>query len=145
MHRFGREEAFSNRYDGRAMDMSNCDLSISDLPSIESEESAAKRNWEGQGLKILIPNKMVSRLSVTLAQIQAENNSDKLKNKIRQLLYFLNLSKITNVTIFMNTENSKTNESYCSRLILSYKINLRDPSKNMASVNLGIYNTLKKH
>ena len=36
---------------------------------------------------------MVSRLPTSLAQLQAGNNSDKLKNEIRQLLYSLYRSK----------------------------------------------------
>ena len=43
----------------------------------------------GLGLKILTPNQMLSRLPITLAQLKAGNNSEKLKNKIRQLLYSL--------------------------------------------------------
>ena len=43
----------------------------------------------GLGLKILTPNQMLSRLPITLAQLKAGNNSEKLKNKIRQLLYYL--------------------------------------------------------
>ena len=42
-----------------------------------------------QGLKILTPNQMLSRLPVTLAQLKAGNNSEKLKKEIRQLLYSL--------------------------------------------------------
>ena len=41
----------------------------------------------GQGLKILIPNQMLSRLTITLAQLNAGNNTEKLKNEIRQLLH----------------------------------------------------------
>ena len=37
----------------------------------------------GQGLKILTPNQMLSRLPISLAQLKAGNNSEKLKNKIR--------------------------------------------------------------
>ena len=48
---------------------------------------------EGKGLKILTPNQMLSRLPITLAQLKAGNNSEKLKNKIRQLLYSLYRSK----------------------------------------------------
>ena len=44
---------------------------------------------KGQGLKILTPNQMFSRLPITLAQLKAGNNSEKLKNEIRQLLYSL--------------------------------------------------------
>ena len=39
-----------------------------------------------QGLKVLIPNQMLSRLPISLAQFKAGNNSEKLKNEIRQLL-----------------------------------------------------------
>ena len=35
-------------------------------------------------LKILTPNQMLSRLPITLAQLKAGNNSEKLKNEIRQ-------------------------------------------------------------
>ena len=42
---------------------------------------------QGQGLKTLTPNQMFSRLPITLAQLKAGNNSAKLKNEIRQILY----------------------------------------------------------
>ena len=44
------------------------------------------RQQEEKGLKALIPNQMVSRLRISLAQLKAGNNSEKLKNQIRQLL-----------------------------------------------------------
>ena len=47
----------------------------------------------GQRLKILTPDQMLSRLTITLAQLKAGNNSEKLKNEIRQLLYSLHRSK----------------------------------------------------
>ena len=47
----------------------------------------------GQGLKILTPNQMLSRLPISLAQLKAGNNSEKLKNEIRQILYSLYRSK----------------------------------------------------
>ena len=51
------------------------------MPDLESEESAEqRRNKEGQRLKILTPNQMLSRLSITLAQLKAGNNSGKIKN-----------------------------------------------------------------
>ena len=43
----------------------------------------------GQGLKVLTPNQMLSRLPVSLAQLKAGNNSEKIKNEIRQLLHSL--------------------------------------------------------
>ena len=52
-----------------------------------------KQNKIGKGLKILTPDQMLSRLPVTLAQLKAGNNSEKLKNEIRQLLYSLYRSK----------------------------------------------------
>ena len=52
-----------------------------------------RQNQEGEGLKILTPNQMLSRLPITLAQLKAGNNSEKLKNEIRQLLYPLYRSK----------------------------------------------------
>ena len=65
-----------------------------DMPELESEESAAeRRNQPGQGLKILTPDQMLCRLPITLAQLKAGNNSEKLKNEIRQLLYSLYRSK----------------------------------------------------
>ena len=42
------------------------------IPDLESEESAAqRRNQQGQGLKYLTPNQMLSRLPITLAQLKA--------------------------------------------------------------------------
>ena len=65
-----------------------------DMPELDSEESAAeRRNQPGQGLKILTPDQMLSRLLITLAQLKARNNSEKLINEIRQLLYSLYRSK----------------------------------------------------
>ena len=36
---------------------------------------------------------MLSRLPITLAQLNTGNNSEKLKNEIRQILYSLYISK----------------------------------------------------
>ena len=46
-------------------------------------------NQAGQGIKILTPSQMLSRLPISLAQLNAGNNSEKLKNEIRQLSYSL--------------------------------------------------------
>ena len=50
-------------------------------------------NQLGQGLKILTLNQMLSRLPISLAQLNTGNNSDKLKNEITQLLYSFYRSK----------------------------------------------------
>ena len=61
-----------------------------DMPELENEESAEqRRNQQGKGLKILTPNQMLSRLPISLAQLKAGNNLEKLKNETRQLLYSL--------------------------------------------------------
>ena len=46
-----------------------------------------------QRVKILTPNQMLSRLPISLAQLKVGNNSEKLKNEIRQLFYSLYRSK----------------------------------------------------
>ena len=51
------------------------------------------RQQQGQGLKILTPNQILSRLSIFSVQLKAGNNSEKLQNEIRQLLHSLLRSK----------------------------------------------------
>ena len=66
------------------------------MPELESEESAVeRRNQQRQGLKILTPDQMLSRLPITLAQLKAGNNSEKLKNEIRQLYSLYRSKKLT--------------------------------------------------
>ena len=48
-----------------------------------------RQQQQRQGLKIETPNQMLIRLPISLAQLSAGNNSEKLKNKIRQILYSL--------------------------------------------------------
>ena len=61
---------------------------IADLSSMpllwDDEEEEVK---EGKELKILTLNKLLMRLPVLLAKIEARNNSYKLENKIRQIVY----------------------------------------------------------
>ena len=57
-----------------------------DMPDLESEESSDRKE---QGLKILTPNQILSRLPISLTQLKAGSNSNKLKDEIRQLLYSL--------------------------------------------------------
>ena len=47
------------------------------------------RKKTGTGIKMLALNKLLTRLPVPLTQIKAGNNSCKLKNEIRQILYLL--------------------------------------------------------
>ena len=116
-------------------------------------------NQTGKGLKILTPNQMFSRLPISLSQLKAGNNSEKLKSEIRQLLYCLyrskNLTKkylqkfdqhyLNMATIFMNTENSKRNESNKFIYQFTDKLNLKTSNnKNIGLVNLSIYYAWKK-
>ena len=66
------------------------------MPELQSEESAQQR----KGLKNLTPNQMLSRLPISSAQLKAGNNSEKLINEIRKLLYSLYRSKKLTATIY---------------------------------------------
>ena len=59
-------------------DIENVD--IRDIPDLESEEDAEKRQKE-HGLKIMTPSQLITRLPILLAQKQAGTNSQKLKMK----------------------------------------------------------------
>ena len=76
----------------------NANQQLDDIPDLETEESAAQRQ-EGQGLKIMTPSQLITRLPVLLAQLKAGNNSNKLKNEIRQIVYSLYRSKNLSKTI----------------------------------------------
>ena len=65
-----------------------------------------RQNQEEQGLKILTTDQILSRLPISLAQLKAGNNSEKLKNEIRQLLYYLHRSKTLTKTIYNNLINT---------------------------------------
>ena len=45
---------------------------------------------------------MLNRLSILLAQIEAENNSKSLKNELRQILYSLYRTKVLTKTVYNN-------------------------------------------
>ena len=61
-----------------------------------------KQKQEGQGIKILTPNQMLSRLPISLAQLEAGNSSNELNNEIRQLLYSLHCSKNMTKQVYNN-------------------------------------------
>ena len=66
----------------------------------EDRELLRNMNKEGKGLKILTNKQMLNRLPILLAQIQAGNNSNKLKVEIRQILYSLYRSKVLTKTVY---------------------------------------------
>ena len=52
---------------------------------------------------------MLSRLPITLAQLKAGNNSEKLKNEIRQLLYSLYRSKKLTKQLYKSLNHTDLN------------------------------------
>ena len=63
-------------------------------------------NQAGKGLKIITPSQMLSRLPISLAQLNVGNDSEKLKNKIRQILYSLYRSKKLTKNIYKSLVDS---------------------------------------
>ena len=82
-------------------------LDTTDMPELESKQSATERtNQQVQGLKILTPDQMLSRLPITLVQLKARNSSQKLTNEIRQLFYSLYRSKKLTKSIYNHLINA---------------------------------------
>ena len=79
----GNFEVFKEKLDKEKQE-SDEPLDIRGMPELKSEISAVeRRNQQGQGLKTLTPDQKLSRLPITLAQLKAGNNSQKLINEIR--------------------------------------------------------------
>ena len=72
---------------------------IVDLYNLKSDSDTSKK---GEELKILTDKQMFNRLPILLAQIEAGNNSIKLKNEARQILYSLYRSKVLTKTVYNN-------------------------------------------
>ena len=89
--------------------MSEAEIEIENPESIvkivETILEFIEQNQQGKGLKILIPQQMLSRLPIALAQLKAGNNSEKLKNEIRQILYSLYRSKNMTKQVYNNLIN----------------------------------------
>ena len=64
------------------------------------------QNQEGNGLKILTSDQMLSRLPISLAQLKVGNNTEKLKNEIRPLFYSLYCSIKSSKIISNNLINT---------------------------------------
>ena len=68
-----------------------------------------QQQQQGQGLKLLTPNQMLSRLPISLAQFKAGNNYEKLKNEIRRILYsFYGSRNLQNKSIKVGSALFKT-------------------------------------
>ena len=75
---------------------------IKDIVDLYNRKSDSDTSKKGEGLKILNKKQMLNRLPILLAQIEAGNNSIKLKNKARQILYSLYRSKLLTKTVYNN-------------------------------------------
>ena len=83
------------------------------MPDLENEKSVTEiKNQQGQWLKILTPNQMHCRLTISSAQLKTGNNSEKLKKEIRQNCIHCtdqkNLQKMSIIiwsTLFKNGSN----------------------------------------
>ena len=73
-----------------------------DYSSMMSEAKAKAKATKGTGLKILTPKQMLQRLPIALAQVKAGNNSEKLLNEIRQIVYSLYQSKEITKKVYNN-------------------------------------------
>ena len=61
---------------------------------------------KGEGLKIMTTNQLLKRIPILLAQKKAGNNSQKLNNEIRQIIYSLYQSKNMSKTVYNHLMNS---------------------------------------
>ena len=77
-----------------------------------SDEYDSNGSSSGSGLKTLTNKQMLNCLPILLAQIQAGNNSKKLKNEIRQILYSLYKSKVLTKTVYNNLIKSIRAQHY---------------------------------
>ena len=85
-------------------------IDLPDMPPFESDEEEVK---ERKGLKILTPNKLLIRLPTLLAQINDGNNSCKLKNETRQILYLLYEHKKITQRVYNNLMKSLSWKKIC--------------------------------
>ena len=63
--------------------------------------------------------------------------------KLTKQLYKFDRHYLKMEAIFMNTENSKTNEPHRFKLDVTDKLNLKNPNKNMFLANLNFHYTWK--
>ena len=87
----------------RATDLNNKATKMSEIENEKANEildiasqiiDFNEQNQEGQGLKILNPQQMLSRLPIALAQLKAGNNSEKLKMHSLYILYCISYYNI---------------------------------------------------
>ena len=71
-----------------------------------SRMNASEGANEGERIQILMPNQMLKRLPIGLAQVKTGNNSESLLNEIIQIVYSLYRSKEVTKNVYNNIINS---------------------------------------
>ena len=83
-------------------DMREYVKSLKNTADLYNPQSGNVTSKKDKGLKILTNQQMLNRLPILLAQIQAGNNSQSLKNEVRQLIFALYRSKTLTKTVYNN-------------------------------------------
>ena len=95
-------ENLYNSFDGREKALNAFDSKIFPIKT----RGAGCLESKPSSFKILTPNQMLKRLPIALAQIKAGNNSERLLNEIRQIVYSLYQSKEITKKVYNNIINS---------------------------------------
>ena len=91
-------ENLYNFFEGREK---NLDAFESKIFSVKSK-GAGILSPNQYKINILAPKQMLQRLPIALAQVKAGNNSEKLLNEIRQIVYSLYQSKQITKKVYIN-------------------------------------------
>ena len=68
----------------------------------DSSYKAKQDETKGTALKTLTPKQMLQRLPIALAQVKAGNNSERLLNETRQIVFSLYQSKEITKKVYNN-------------------------------------------
>ena len=60
---------------------------------LDAASKSKKNETKAKGLQILTPKQILQRLLIALLQVKARNNSERLLNEIRQIVYSFYQSK----------------------------------------------------
>ena len=79
---------------------------LQDMKNMFGKNKSSSDSSIGEGLKIMTPNQLLTRLPILLAQKKAGNNSQKLNNETRQIIYSLHSSKNMSKAVCNHLMNS---------------------------------------
>ena len=133
---FGCNDDTDEKIDGKTDDEQPV---TTDIPDLESEESAEQGTKKGKELKILRQNQMFSRLPISLPQLKAGNNSKKTWK----------WNKATIVSIYYTEKNIKSaysnNKFKISAPAWNDEVNLPDGSYSISEIKYYFEYIIKKH